>query len=753
MKNRLPRNLLVLLFLVLPVVGMLLVSCTQEVFGASATFYVAIDGDDWTGNGTQAKPWETITYALGQVPDTSLILVRPGTYTGAVSLDEAFSEGVTIRSEIPYQARLRHDRTVVTCFRGKGITLEGFDIAHTGSGARALVIQIQDLRGKAGGEDFVSRITLRNNILHDSYNNDILKVNHGAGNITIEGNIFYNQAGSDEHLDIDSVTDITIQDNVFFNDFAGSGRQNLNTTSSYIVIKDSDGGSDTNLGSARVHVRRNVFLNWEGSDGHNFVLLGEDGQPFHEAHEIVVENNLMLGNALNIMRVPFGVKGARDVIFRHNTIVGDLPSFAFAMRLNTEGRNPPNQDVRFYNNIWSDPTGTMGDGSLFQSNDFSDTPVGQTLRFTLESNLYWNGGEAIPFDADELVNYTNDQQPLIANPQLGKQDELVLPRWDQASGRFAGGWSSIREAFVHLVTWYGSLAQGSPAIDVANPATAASEDILGRPRDPLSPDMGATEFIAVSEHEPAADLRPTWQWTASQLDQNGQDGPDGSVTLSGGYHVDNLGDTDAAECVVAVYHSRDVILDSSDTLVATFQQSGLSAGGQIQSPFSARLSADLVDNLAGTYVILVIDSQDQIPEIKEDNNTHAAVVYGVPQQDSGAAAKRDLQGHWQLISVSGKQTKPIFVAGWYKVRNTGTADAGAFSVAVYLSPDAFLSSDDALLSTQRAEELAAGKSVTYDLLQTFSELSDGTYLLLNVDSNKEVAETVEDNNLIAFRTP
>ena len=750
MKKCLPRNLqnlLVPIFLVLPVLGMWIAAFPSQVSGAPLTFYVATDGDDWAGHGTISQPWETITHALGQIPDTSLILVRPGTYTGLVTLDETFSEGVTIRSEIPYQARLRHTGTVVTCFQGKGITLEGFDIAHTGPGSDALVIQIQDLRGKAGGDDFVSRITLRNNILHDSYNNDILKVNHGAGNITIEGNMFYNQAGSDEHLDVNSVTDITIQDNIFFNDFAGSGRQNLNNTSSYIVIKDSDGGSDTNLGSARVHVRRNVFLNWEGSDGHNFVLLGEDGQPFYEAHEVVVENNLMLGNAPNVMRVPFGVKGARDVIFRHNTIVGDLPSFAFAMRLNTEGRNPPNQDIRFYNNIWSDPSGTMGDGSLFQSNDFSDTPAGQTSRFTLEGNLYWNGGEAIPFDGDELVNFTNDQQPLIANPQLGKQNELVLPRWNQASGRFAGGWTSIRDAFVHLVTRYGSLAPRSPAIDVADPATAAAEDILGRLRDPVSPDMGATEFVAVSEHEPAADLRSTWQRTAAQLNQ------DGSVTVSGSYHVDNLGDSDAAEFTVAMYHSQDVIWDSSDTRIATSQQSGIPAGGQIQSPFSAQLSPALANNLGGTHLIIVADSQDQILEMKEDNNTHATVLGEAPQQDVERTRKGDLQGHWQLVSVSGKQTNPIFLAGRYRIRNTGTTDAGTFSVAVYLSPDAFLSSDDTLLSTQRAEELAAGKSVKYDLLQTFSDLPDESYLILDIDKNDEVAETAEDNNLVSFPMP
>ncbi|HLC40696.1 MAG TPA: DUF1565 domain-containing protein [Methylomirabilota bacterium] len=155
----------------------------------TAILYVATTGNDSTGDGSLSNPWATITHALDNAPDGSRILVRPGTYNGRVHLRGSFARGVTIRSEIPYRARLRHNSTVITCFYGQGITLEGFDIAHTGPGAGALVIQIQDLIGDPGGDDFVRRITLRNNVLHDSYNNDILKINNGAGYITVEGNI------------------------------------------------------------------------------------------------------------------------------------------------------------------------------------------------------------------------------------------------------------------------------------------------------------------------------------------------------------------------------------------------------------------------------------------------------------------------------------------------------------------------------------------------------------------------------------
>ncbi|MBN1875923.1 MAG: hypothetical protein JXA33_16995 [Anaerolineae bacterium] len=468
----------------------------SPTYAQNGTYYVATDGSDETGDGTEAQPWATITHALDEVPDSSTILVQSGEYNGRVRLRGTFTQGVTVRSAIPYQARLRHNDTVVTCFYGQGITLEGFDIAHSGPGAGALVVQIQDL---LEGEAAVSRITLRDNILHDSYNNDLLKINNGARDILVEGNMFYNQTGSDEHIDVNSVVSVTLQDNVFFNDFAGSGRENVNDTSSFIVIKDSNGDGDGQVGSEHITVRRNIFLNWEGNTGTNFVLIGEDGNPYYEARDILIENNLMLGNAPNVMRAAFGVKGGRDIIFRNNTVVGDLPALAFAMRLNTEGDNPSNENIQFYNNIWADPTGTMGAENPSRPNDFSDTPIGETLSFTLSHNLYWNGGIAIPEDSGELINYSDDVHGITGDPQLGAQTDLIVPHWEPQEGwyppsRFADGSATIREAFKFLVTLYGTPIAGSAAIDAADPGYAPQEDILGRERPKgNAPDIGAYE--------------------------------------------------------------------------------------------------------------------------------------------------------------------------------------------------------------------------------------------------------------------
>ena len=370
--------------------------------------------------------------------------------------------------------------------------MEGLDIAHTGPGAGQYVIQIQDAEGEGRGG---RNIVLRNNVLHDSYNNDIIKVNNGASNVLIEGNIFYNQSGLDSHIDVNSTTNITIQDNIFFNDYEGSGRLNKNDTGSFIVVKDSNGDSDRIVGSANIVIRRNVMLNWQGEVGNSFVAVGEDSVDYYPAFNVLVENNLFLGNTDNPIRAAFAVKGARDITFRHNSIVGDLPAKAFAMRLALQQNNLVNESIHFYNNIWSDPTGTMGSEKTDDPNDFSDTLPTETASFDLINNLYWNGGADIPLDEEELVNYTDDPAAIVADPLLPDQADIVLPIWLAADGRFADGSASIRDAFINLVRHYGALVSTSPAVDAADPNFAATEDILGQPRPSNAlPDIGAYEY-------------------------------------------------------------------------------------------------------------------------------------------------------------------------------------------------------------------------------------------------------------------
>lgn len=463
-----------------------LLFAVQPAKAQSSTFYVATNGSDSTGNGSLGNPWGTITYALQRVPDGSLILVRPGTYTGQVKLKGSFTK-VTIRSEVPYRAKLRfNDQVLVSSGPATGIVFEGFDVAHSGPGAGPLVAHIMGSR-KLG---LVRNITIRNNIFHDSYNSDLMKIDSSASNIIVEFNMFYNQSGSDEHIDVNSARDIIIRYNTFFNDFAGSGRPNNNNTSNFIVVKDSSGDNDELIGSHNIYIGANLFLSWQGLPSSAFIMLGEDGKPYYEAQDIMIENNLMLGNAQNEMRAPLAVYASRNVMFRNNTVSGDLPASAFAMLLSRADSNPANENIRFVNNIWSDHTGTMGAMRGQTNNDFSDTRPDRTRTFALYHNVYWNNGQPIPTDDDDKINYTNDAARLVRDPQLRPARSIGMPRWNETTGTFGGGSFSIQQVFVRMVSAFAAIPPTSAAISHADPALAPKVDILGRPRGPR-PDAGA----------------------------------------------------------------------------------------------------------------------------------------------------------------------------------------------------------------------------------------------------------------------
>lgn len=453
----------------------------------AGTYYVATSGSTG-GDGSMGNPWDTVSTACSNVPDDgSTVLVMDGTYDGRIRCNRRFTNHTVFMSQNPYKAVLVNSSSteqILTSFGGANFTLEGFEIKRPDSFATgALMIQIQ--------QDILPAqdIIIRNNILHDSFNNDILKINNVCHNILVEGNVFYNQSGSDEHMDINGVSNVTVQDNIFFNDFEGSGRPNNNDTSSYIVIKNSAAIPNE---SHDITVRRNIFLNWEGSNGNTFVLIGEDGQPFHEATNVMVENNLMIGNSSNEIRAAFGVKGGKDVTFRNNTITGDLPSLAYALRLNQEGSNPQNENIFFFNNIWSDPTGTMGAGPSGSTNDFADGLPSETINGVIDQNLYWNGGDTIPTNAAEVLDMNDDSSAVVGDPLLGSQAGLVLPRWNPGTGQFLSGNTTIRDEFLRLVAAYGTPGPGSAALDAANVAHAPGDDILGNARDATT-DLGALD--------------------------------------------------------------------------------------------------------------------------------------------------------------------------------------------------------------------------------------------------------------------
>lgn len=444
-------------------------------------YVVAVDGDDETGQGTAVSPWGTLSHAVSQVPDGSVIDVGPGDYFGPQELIGEFDSGITVRAVPPYQARLRHSGPVLTLARAQGITVEGFDIAHVAQGAERFVVHIRDDFGPPGGEAFSTRIVLRDNVIHDSFNDDLLRIDSGTAGITVEGNVFYNQGANNEQVDVNAASDVVLRGNIFFNDFVASGRVNAGNTASFVAVKDANGADDEVSGASSIEIDGNIFMGWQGTAATNFVQVAENGYTFYEARDVLVQNNLMLGEGGDEMRAPLGCKGARDVVVRSNTVVGNIPASAFAFRLNVEGESPPNDGISFFNNVWSAPAGTM--------TDLTDTEVSSPLEnFTLETNVYWNGAQPIPQDASDAINLDADANAIVADPEIAPLP-MTNPVWSPDSERFAGGYASLCEAFEGLAIRHGSPGPEGAAAGNALPSELPAHDILGRTR--TTQDLGA----------------------------------------------------------------------------------------------------------------------------------------------------------------------------------------------------------------------------------------------------------------------
>lgn len=439
----------------------------------SQVLWVSPDGNDIRGDGSAERPLATIAGAVTRASENGgTIIVRDGTYKEPLRISRKFRDWLVIRPEHRYRASITAaQQTSLTLVDAARVEITGFDI-YRSSPETQFPLAVQIARSE--------NIILRDNLIHDSQNNDILKINEGSRRLLIIGNIFYNQEGpAGQHIDVNGCNDVVIRDNIFFNDFQGSSKENKRDTGSYIVIKNSSELPE----SRRFHVTSNIFMNWEGSLGKNYILLGEDAKWFFESQDVLIENNLMIGNGKDRMRAAFGAKGVKDVIFRNNSVIGRQPGAAYAMRLNREGYNPQNRNLRFLNNIWSDPSGGM--------ERFSDGPPTHSDELELRNNLYWNGGKPIPDGT--VLKVGDDPNATEQDPHIDSSKDIVLPRWNGEA--FLAGSKTIRQEFRRLVLDHGVPAEGSLVQDRSVQGESPLTDILDRQRGD-APDLGAVEFGA-----------------------------------------------------------------------------------------------------------------------------------------------------------------------------------------------------------------------------------------------------------------
>src|SRR4051794_20264415 len=74
--------------LIVAAVGFSLGRPVRQASAATRTLYVSTTGSDSTGDGTQAKPWQTISKAAGLVVAGDTVLIAPGTYAESITIDD-----------------------------------------------------------------------------------------------------------------------------------------------------------------------------------------------------------------------------------------------------------------------------------------------------------------------------------------------------------------------------------------------------------------------------------------------------------------------------------------------------------------------------------------------------------------------------------------------------------------------------------------------------------------------------------------
>jgi hypothetical protein len=455
----------------------LLPAAQADVAAASSDglYYVSPGGSDSAGNGSLDSPWRTASYALDHGPSNGgfTVVLLDGEYTDPVTTRRSFTEPVQVRAMHDYQAVLVNTGSTPIKLGGSSEAHKSFNITFSG-------LEIKGLGSGSQGYALVylwkaDDVVLENCIIHDSYNNDLMRVLHSA-RITIRNSVFYNPPGMEEAIDINGGSqDVVVSDSIFFNDYAASGRSE-SYPRPFVLIKTS--GLDSDGITQRITLQRNIFLQkvtdagWPGQ-----VHVGGDSKDYYTAQEVTVQNNLFVAADGQDVGIPIRVSGARDVVIRANTMRSGPGSFQAMGDIERQSSGPICTNIRYANNVFLDASPSR----------FIRGEGGDVENSSLENNLYW---QTPPITSADYFNYMDDNRAVVADPLLPLAgDKIPMPVW-RGHG-FDGGYGSIRDAFMSLVQRYAVPAGGSPIVNAAS-GDMPPDDITGSPRDGAR-DVGAYE--------------------------------------------------------------------------------------------------------------------------------------------------------------------------------------------------------------------------------------------------------------------
>ncbi|MBD2614747.1 peptidase S8, partial [Nostoc punctiforme FACHB-252] len=206
------------------------------------------------------------------------------------------------------------------------------------------------------------------------------------------------------------------------------------------------------------------------------------------------------------------------------------------------------------------------------------------------------------------------------------------------------------------------------------------------------------------------------------------------------YQVKNQGTSSSAS-----YHQTKFYLSTNTTLSnddiylgSDYFFNSIAAGASSGSTTTINIDNSIA---AGNYYLLYqADGNNNIAESNENNNIVAKAI---------AIKKADLIIQNAVNPSVGSVGESIEVS--YQVKNQGTGSAGYQQTKFYFSTNTTLSNDDIYLGSDYLSPIAAGvSSGSTTTININNSIAVGNYYLLyQADGNNNIAESNENNNIVA----
>ncbi|WP_221643013.1 S8 family serine peptidase, partial [Nostoc sp. 2RC] len=228
---------------------------------------------------------------------------------------------------------------------------------------------------------------------------------------------------------------------------------------------------------------------------------------------------------------------------------------------------------------------------------------------------------------------------------------------------------------------------------------------------------------------------------ADLIIQNAVNPSVGSVgeSIEVSYQVKNQGTGSAGYQQTKFYLSTNTTLSNDDIYLGSDYLSPIAAGASSGSTTTININNSIA--VGNYYLLYQADGNNYIAESNENNNIVAKAI---------AIKKADLIIQNAVNPSVGSVGESIEVS--YQVKNQGTGSAGYQQTKFYLSTNTTLSNDDIYLGSDYFfNSIAAGASSgSTTTININNSIAVGNYYLLyQADGNNNIAESNENNNIVA----